>query len=144
MLAAALSLGLVACDGPKENAMEDAGEQTDEVVNEQADAMEDAGQISDAQADAMTDQAEAPEPTPRKMPPTRSRQRHRANLNASLDEHRSGPGAIRGRFVCASDRRGPAAPPAAQQVFLRAAIEHIVDIDHRAVGVGERRATGCL
>lgn len=58
MLAAALSFGLVACDGPKENAMEDAGEQNAEVVNEQAEAMEDAGQITDGQADAMTDAAE--------------------------------------------------------------------------------------
>lgn len=58
MLAAALSFGVVACDGPNENAMEDAGEQQAEAVNEQAEAMEDAGQISDAQEDAMTDQAE--------------------------------------------------------------------------------------
>lgn len=56
--AAALSLGVVACDGPKENAMEDAGEQNAEAVNEQAEAMEDAGQITDAQEDAMTDKAE--------------------------------------------------------------------------------------
>lgn len=58
MLAATLSFGLVACDGPKENAMEDAGEQQAEAVNEQAEAMEDAGQISDAQEDAITDKAE--------------------------------------------------------------------------------------
>lgn len=58
MLAAALSFGVVACDGPKENAMEDAGEQNAEVVNEQAEAMEDAGQITDAQEDAITDKAE--------------------------------------------------------------------------------------
>ena len=58
MLAAALSFGLAACDGPKENAMEDAGEQNAEAVNAQAEAAEDAGQISDAQADAVTDQAE--------------------------------------------------------------------------------------
>ncbi|QPC98860.1 MULTISPECIES: hypothetical protein [Qipengyuania] len=56
--AAALSLGVVACDGPKENAAEDAGEQQAEVVNEQAEAMEDAGQITDAQEDAITDAAE--------------------------------------------------------------------------------------
>ena len=59
MLAAALSFGLVACDGPKENAMEDAGEATAEAVEEQADAMEDAGQISDAQEEAMDDAGEA-------------------------------------------------------------------------------------
>lgn len=58
MLAAALSFGLVACDGPKENAMEDTGEAQAEAVNDQAEAMEDAGQISDTQEDAMTDQAE--------------------------------------------------------------------------------------
>ena len=58
MLAAALSFGVVACDGPKENAMEDAGEQNAEVVNEQAEAMEDAGAMTDDQADAMTDAAE--------------------------------------------------------------------------------------
>ena len=56
--AAALSLGVAACDGPNENAMEDAGEQQAEVVNEQAEAMEDAGQITDAQEDAITDAAE--------------------------------------------------------------------------------------
>lgn len=58
MLAAALSFGVAACDGPKENAMEDAGEAQAEAVNEKAEAMEEAGQISDAQEDAMTDQAE--------------------------------------------------------------------------------------
>ena len=58
MLAAALSFGLVACDGPQENAMEDAGEQQAEAVNEQAEAMEDADMMTDGQADAVTDQAE--------------------------------------------------------------------------------------
>lgn len=58
MLAAALSFGLVACDGPKENAMENAGEQQAEAVNEKAEAMEDTGQISGAQEDAVTDKAE--------------------------------------------------------------------------------------
>lgn len=58
MLAAALSFGVVACDGPKENAMEDAGEQNAEAVNEQAEAAEDAGTMTDAQADAVTDAAE--------------------------------------------------------------------------------------
>lgn len=58
MLAAALSFGVVACDGPKENAMEDAGEQNAEAVNEQAEAMEDSGAMTDAQADAVTDAAE--------------------------------------------------------------------------------------
>lgn len=58
MLAAALSFGLAACDGPKENAMEDTGEAKAEAVNDQAEAMEDAGKISDTQEDAMTDAAE--------------------------------------------------------------------------------------
>ncbi len=58
MLAAALSFGVVACDGPKENAMEDAGEQNAEAVNAAAEASADAGKITDEQADAMTDQAE--------------------------------------------------------------------------------------
>lgn len=55
---AALSLGLAACDGPNENAMEDAGEQQAEAINEQVDAMEDAGTMSDEQSDAITDAAE--------------------------------------------------------------------------------------
>lgn len=59
MLTAALSFGLVACDGPKENAMEDAGQATTEAVEAQADAMEDAGQISDTQEEAMDDAGEA-------------------------------------------------------------------------------------
>ncbi len=58
MLAAVLSFGLVACDGPQENAMEDAGEQQAEAVNEQAEAMEDADMMTDGQADAVTDRAE--------------------------------------------------------------------------------------
>ena len=53
-----LAFGVAACDGANENAMEDAGEQNAEAVNDQAEAMEDAGQITDAQEDAMTDAAE--------------------------------------------------------------------------------------
>ena len=56
--ALALGLGVSACDGPKENAAEDAGEQQAEVVNSQAESAADAGQISDAQADQATSQAE--------------------------------------------------------------------------------------
>lgn len=56
--AAVLGLGVAACDGPNENAMEDAGEQQAEAVNQQAEAMEDANQITDEQADAMTEAAE--------------------------------------------------------------------------------------
>lgn len=58
LVAAALGLSLAACEGPNENAMEDAGEANAEVVADQAEAMEDAGQITDAQEDAMVDQAE--------------------------------------------------------------------------------------
>lgn len=58
MLAAALSFGLAACDGPKENAMEDAGEQKADAVNKQAEQAEAAGKISGAQEDAVTDAAE--------------------------------------------------------------------------------------
>ena len=45
--AAALSLGVAACDSPAEEAAED-----------QADAMEDAGEITDEEADAMEAQAD--------------------------------------------------------------------------------------
>lgn len=58
VIMAAVGLSLAACEGPNENAMEDAGEQNAEAVEEQADAMEDAGQITDAQEDAMVDNAE--------------------------------------------------------------------------------------
>lgn len=58
MIAAALSFGVVACDGPNENAMEDAGEQQAEIVNDQAEAAADAGQITDGEAAAITDRAE--------------------------------------------------------------------------------------
>lgn len=58
MLAAALSFGVVACDGPKENAMEDAGEANAEAVNAQAEASEAAGTMTDEQSDAATDMAE--------------------------------------------------------------------------------------
>lgn len=56
--AAALGLSLAACEGPNENAMEDAGEANAEAVADQAEAMEDNGQITDAQEDAMVDKAE--------------------------------------------------------------------------------------
>ena len=56
--AAAFGLTVAACDGPNENAMEDAGEQQAEAINEEVDAMEDAGTMSDAESDAITDAAE--------------------------------------------------------------------------------------
>lgn len=52
------ALSLAACEGPAENAMEDAGEQQAEVVNDRAEAMEDAGMITDDQEDAITERAE--------------------------------------------------------------------------------------
>jgi len=58
VMIAALGLSVAACEGPNENAMEDAGEQNAEVVADQAEDMEDAGQITDAQEDAMVDTAE--------------------------------------------------------------------------------------
>jgi hypothetical protein len=57
--ALALGLGVAACDGPKENAAEDAGEQQAEVVNDQAESAADAGQITDEQAATATSQAKA-------------------------------------------------------------------------------------
>ncbi len=58
VMIAAMGLSIAACEGPNENAMEDAGEQNAEVVDEQAEAMEDAGAITEGQEDAMTDAAE--------------------------------------------------------------------------------------
>ncbi|MXO48819.1 hypothetical protein GRI69_11180 [Erythrobacter vulgaris] len=55
---AAMSLGLAACDGANENAMEDAGEQQAEEVNDMADQMEAEGAITSDQEDAMVDDAE--------------------------------------------------------------------------------------
>ncbi|WP_379548419.1 hypothetical protein ACFCW2_04425 [Qipengyuania sp. DSG2-2] len=56
--AAALSLGLAACDGANEEAMEDAGEEMVEATEAEADAMEEAGEITGDEADAMVDEAE--------------------------------------------------------------------------------------
>lgn len=55
---AAAGLSLAACDGPQENAAEDAAEANAQAVNDQAEAAVDAGAMTDAQADAVTDQAE--------------------------------------------------------------------------------------
>ncbi|MCA0909865.1 hypothetical protein [Qipengyuania gaetbuli] len=52
--AAALSLGLAACDSPTEEAAEEQAE----AIEDQADAMEDAGAITDEQADAMEAEAD--------------------------------------------------------------------------------------
>ncbi|MXO48818.1 hypothetical protein GRI69_11175 [Erythrobacter vulgaris] len=52
--AAALSLGLAACDSPTEEAAEEQAEG----MEAEADAMEDAGTITDEQADAMEAEAD--------------------------------------------------------------------------------------
>jgi Spy/CpxP family protein refolding chaperone len=59
--AAALSLGLAACDSPAENEMEDDIEAMEDNRDETVDMMEDTGQITDDQADAMDDQTDAME-----------------------------------------------------------------------------------
>ena len=53
---AALSLGLVACDGPNEEAMEDRGEAMETQLETQADIVDDQGM--DEQADALNEQAD--------------------------------------------------------------------------------------
>lgn len=58
LVASVAALGLAACEGPNENAMEDIGEQQAEVINERAENLEDAGVITDDQEDAITDRAE--------------------------------------------------------------------------------------
>lgn len=52
--AAALGLGLAACDSPTEEAAEEEAE----AMEEQADDMEDAGMITDEEADAMEAEAD--------------------------------------------------------------------------------------
>lgn len=52
--AAALSLGVAACDSPAEEAAEEKAE----AMEDTADAMEDAGEITDEQADAMEAEAD--------------------------------------------------------------------------------------
>jgi hypothetical protein len=52
--AAALSLGLAACDSPAEEAAEEQAE----AMEDQADDLEDAGAITDEEADAMEAQAD--------------------------------------------------------------------------------------
>ena len=54
--AAAMSLGLAACDGPTEEAMEDNAEAVETQMEEQADELDQAGM--DAEADAMNDAAD--------------------------------------------------------------------------------------
>ena len=60
--AAAMSLGLAACDGPTEEAMEDTGDQMESELDAQAEAMEDAG-APEAEVEAMEDKADAVEDT---------------------------------------------------------------------------------
>lgn len=54
--AAALSLGVAACDGPTEEAMEDQAEAMETSMENEADAMEDAGM--EVEADAMNEAAD--------------------------------------------------------------------------------------
>lgn len=58
MLAAALSFGVVACNGQKQSAPDEAAKQNAEAAEEKAHAMEDAGSTIDEQADAMIKKAE--------------------------------------------------------------------------------------
>ncbi|QZD96405.1 hypothetical protein [Qipengyuania gelatinilytica] len=59
--AAAMSLGLAACDSPAENQAEDEIEAMEDVRDAQVDQMEEAGEITEDQADAMDDQTDAME-----------------------------------------------------------------------------------
>ena len=59
--AAALSLGLAACDSPEENAMEDQAEQMEDDRDAMVNDMEASGEITDEQADAMDDETDAME-----------------------------------------------------------------------------------
>ncbi|MGB3166903.1 MAG: hypothetical protein WBA68_09030 [Alteraurantiacibacter sp.] len=58
--AAVLGLGVAACDGPTEEAMEDEAEQTESELDAQAEAMEDAG-APEAEVEAMEDAADQAE-----------------------------------------------------------------------------------
>ena len=60
-IAAVLTLGLAACDGPQENAMEDRAEEMEDNRDAMVNDMEASGQISDETADAMDDQTDAME-----------------------------------------------------------------------------------
>ena len=59
--AAALSLGVAACDSAAENEAEDNIEQMEDTRDAQVNDMEASGQITDEQADAMDDQTDAME-----------------------------------------------------------------------------------
>ncbi|MBX7458460.1 hypothetical protein K3152_09400 [Qipengyuania sp. 1NDH17] len=59
--AAAMSLGLAACDSAAENQAEDEIEATEDVRDAQVDQMEEAGEITEDQADAIDDQTDAME-----------------------------------------------------------------------------------
>ena len=54
--AAALGLGLAACDGPQEEAMEDQAEAQETALENEADQIEDMGM--EAEADALNEQAD--------------------------------------------------------------------------------------
>ncbi len=52
---AALGLSIAACDSAAENEMEDNAEEMEDAADMEIEAMEDAGQITDEQADQMED-----------------------------------------------------------------------------------------
>lgn len=59
--AAALSLGVAACDSAAENEAEANIEEMEDARDNAVDAMEEAGEITEDQADAMDDQTDAME-----------------------------------------------------------------------------------
>ncbi|MBX7527943.1 hypothetical protein [Qipengyuania vesicularis] len=61
--AAAMSLGLAACDSPAENQAEDEVEAMEDTRDATVDQMEESGEITEDQADAMDDQTDAMEET---------------------------------------------------------------------------------
>ena len=59
--AAAMSLGLAACDSAAENEAEENIAEMEDARDNQVDAMEEAGEITEDQADVMDDQTDAME-----------------------------------------------------------------------------------
>ena len=59
--AAAMSLGLAACDSAAENEAEENIEEMEDARDNQVDALEEAGEITEDQADAIEDQTDAME-----------------------------------------------------------------------------------
>jgi hypothetical protein len=57
-VAAVLTLGLAACDGPNEEAMSEAGEERAEIIEERTDELDEAGMITEEAQDEIIEQAE--------------------------------------------------------------------------------------